>query len=234
MERIARIREAEKLYHDELFQEFRLFEAGTWMSKPVGMVMELLDELPERDNIQVLDLGCGPGRHSIPIARRISGSGGLVTGVDLLESAIAKQEEYSREFGVERCILGVRCEIEAFRIEAEAYDYIIAISSLEHLPSEEALASKLAEMAAGTKQGGVNCLFVNTSITETVMDTGELVTPMFELNMTKARLHDMLAGPYAGWQVLTDVSKPLTFPIDRGGRQVELASDCVTFAVRKP
>ncbi|MFC4099840.1 class I SAM-dependent methyltransferase [Paenibacillus xanthanilyticus] len=232
MDRITQIREAEKHYHDELFKEHRLFEPGSWMSKPVGTVIELLEA--ERDNLQVLDLGCGPGRHSIPIARRVSKSGGLVTGVDLLDSAIAKLGEYSREFGVERSIRGVQCDIETFRIEAEAYDYIIAVSSLEHLSSEEALASKLAEMAAGTKPGGVNCLLVNTSITETVIGSGEQLVPMFELNVTNARLHDLLAGPYASWQVLADRSKTTVFEIDRDGRQVELASDCVTFAARKP
>ncbi|TYP73998.1 methyltransferase family protein [Paenibacillus methanolicus] len=234
MERMERIRQAEKQYHDELFNAHRLFEPGSWMSKPVGAVMEHIDELLPRDGLQVLDLGCGPGRHSIPIARRIGEGGGLVTGVDLLESAVAKLGEYSREYGVERWVRGVRCDIESYRIEEGAYDYIIAVSSLEHLPSEEALTRKLAEMAVGTKSGGINVLLVNASIKETAVGTGERLAPMFELNLTKERLRELLTGAYAGWEVLSDDSKQLVFPIDRDGRQVELASDCVTFAARKP
>lgn len=233
VERIARIREAEKQYHDRLFEEHRLFEPGTWMSKPIGTIMELLDDLPALDSLQVLDLGCGPGRHCIPIAQRM-GARGLVTGVDLLDSAIMKLETNCREYGVAKKVRGIRCDIEQYPIEAARYDYIIAVSSLEHLSSEEALKRKLAEMAAGTKPGGINVVLFNTSIAETVIGTGEQLVPMFELNLAEERLQELLGAAYAGWQALAASSKSQVFEIERDGRLVELASVCVTLAVRKP
>lgn len=51
------------------------------------------DEIPKQSYPEILDLGCGRGRHSIALARR----GYQVTGIDLSEEVIGKAEEIAEE-----------------------------------------------------------------------------------------------------------------------------------------
>jgi len=57
--------------------------------------------------ITVLDLGCGVGRNSIPIASSLQGRGGKVVCVDILQSALDKLHEYGEHYGV-RASLDIR------------------------------------------------------------------------------------------------------------------------------
>jgi methylase of polypeptide subunit release factors len=68
MNTFNRARRKEIEYHEKFYAETELFQPGSWLSRPVKVVLE---SLPQKDNIQVLDLGCGVGRNSIPIAQQI-------------------------------------------------------------------------------------------------------------------------------------------------------------------
>lgn len=232
-QRIARIREQEKRYHDDCYGRHGLFEPGSWLYKPVKTVMELLAEFDGRERLQVLDLGCGVGRNGIPIAESLLGRQGSVVCVDLLPSAIAKLTAYGTQFGVESRIEPVHSSIEHYEIAPDRFDYIVAVSTLEHVNSVRALEAKLMEMARGTRAGGINCIIVGTAVTETAADNGERLDPMFEVNLSTAHMLRLLGERYAGWEIMLRTVKPLVFDIDRQGRPVKLASDCVTFAARK-
>ncbi|MFC4810385.1 class I SAM-dependent methyltransferase [Paenibacillus sp. GCM10023250] len=232
--RIALIREQEKKYHDDCYRNHGLFEPGSWLHRPVRTVMELLAAFDGREELRVLDLGCGVGRNSIPIAEKLAGREGAVVCVDLLESAIARLAEYGRMYGVEARLRPVLSSIESFAIEPGGYDFIIAVSALEHLRSETALASKLGDMVRGVPAGGIVCIIAGTGNTETDARSGELLEPMFELNLPTPDMLARLDGHFAGWDVLMRSVKPLAFDIERSGRPVKLATDCVTFAARKP
>jgi 2-polyprenyl-3-methyl-5-hydroxy-6-metoxy-1,4-benzoquinol methylase len=65
----ARRKEIE--YHEKFYAETKLFQQGSWLSRPVQVVLANLSRL-EKDNLQILDLGCGVGRNSIPIAQQNS------------------------------------------------------------------------------------------------------------------------------------------------------------------
>lgn len=43
MNRIGYIRQEEKKYHDLCYEQYKLFEAGSWLNKPVTTVMDLMD-----------------------------------------------------------------------------------------------------------------------------------------------------------------------------------------------
>lgn len=44
MDRVDRIRSEEKTYHDLCYENYKLFEQGTWLHKPVQTVLDLLEQ----------------------------------------------------------------------------------------------------------------------------------------------------------------------------------------------
>lgn len=136
MDRIDHIRKSEKEYHDQLYNSSRLFEDGTWLHLPVKIVMDYMETFGGEKDIQVLDLGSGVGRNSIPIAQLLKQLSGRITCVDLLPSALDHLRSYSKEYQVEEYMEMILIDIENFEIQPNHYDYIISVSALEHLRSE--------------------------------------------------------------------------------------------------
>lgn len=40
--RLQRIREEEKQYHEDCFEQHRLYNKGSWLDKPIPLIMELV------------------------------------------------------------------------------------------------------------------------------------------------------------------------------------------------
>ncbi|MEK5032285.1 class I SAM-dependent methyltransferase [Paenibacillus sp. FSL R7-0302] len=233
MDRLTRIRSEEKIYHDQCYDSSKLFEPGSWLHRPVTTVINLINQYKDQEYINVLDLGAGVGRNSIPIAESIKHRNGTVVCVDLLESAIAKLKSYSQQFGVEPYIVPILSDIEHFSIEPNDYDVIIAVSSLEHLSSAQVLEQKLSEMNAGTRAGGANCIIIASNIREVVLENEHELDPMFELNLSTESMTELLNRQFGGWETEQLTVKSLAFEINRNGQPVKLTSDCITFVARK-
>ncbi|ANS74200.1 hypothetical protein AWM70_06065 [Paenibacillus yonginensis] len=233
MDRLQLIRQKEKEYHDEAYKQFELFQPGSWLHKPVQTIMELLVHFKEKDELRVLDLGCGVGRNSIPIAQSLEYKPGEVVAVDLLESAVAKLQSYSRQYGVEDRIRPVLSDISAYPIAERYFDLIFSVSALEHLDSEANWSEVIKRMKQGTKPGGLNAIIMSTSVRETVEDTGDELDPMYELMFSTESLLQKLEGLYAGWEVLKQTVKPYAVQIKRDGRAIKLESDVVTWVVQR-
>lgn len=233
MDRIVNIRAEEKKYHDQCYDIYDLFEPGSWLHKPVSTVINLVDQYKDQEFLSILDLGAGVGRNSIPVAELIKPSNGKVVCVDLLESAITKLKSYSQQFGVEPYVVPVLSDIEHFSIKPNDYDVIIAVSSLEHLSSAQALEQKLCEMNAGTKAGGANCIIIASNIREVVLQSEHELDPMFEVNLSTEKMIEILNQQFAGWDIEQHFVKPLTYEINRNGQPVKLTSDCITFVAKK-
>ncbi|WP_243644386.1 class I SAM-dependent methyltransferase [Paenibacillus pinisoli] len=197
-------------------------------------MLEILPELIQSDAMRVLDLGSGVGRNTIPIAGYLKAFNGSVVAVDMLSSAIEGLMNYSRIHQVDSNIEAVQSDIESYRIEAESFDAIIAVSALEHLRSEEELRRKLMEMVTGTKPGGIHCIIIGSNIQEISIRMNETLDPMFEINMSTKAMRELLDQTYHGWETMKRLVKPLVFEITRGDEPVRLSSDCVTLVVRKP
>ncbi|MCR8631311.1 class I SAM-dependent methyltransferase [Paenibacillus radicis (ex Xue et al. 2023)] len=224
--RIETIRDGERKYHEACYDNYKLFEAGSWLHKPVKTVMETLKQFEEYGELTVLDLGCGVGRNSIPLAESIKSRSGVMVCVDLLESALSKLKSYSSEHGVSDYIETALSDIGNYEIAANQYDYIVAVSALEHVASEQQLVQVLGRMVHGTKANGINCIIMSTNIEEIEMDSGIQLEPLMELNMTTGKAEELLACAYKGWKVLYTTVKPLQFNIERNGSSVILKSDC--------
>ncbi len=233
MNKIERIRAAEREYHDACYQQNELFQEGSWLYKPAASVMEIVANFNHYEELYVLDLGAGAGRHSIPIAESLLHRQGKVTAIDLLESATYKLHEYTNRFGVAEVMDIVQSSIEDFPIAVGGYDLIIAVSVIEHLQSIEALSSKLQEMAEGTRARGINCIIASTNVKELVIETGESLEPMYEINLDTEEMFQLLDERYKGWEIVKRLAKPLEYHIKRDNQVVKLSSDCITYVVRR-
>ncbi|MDE5414647.1 class I SAM-dependent methyltransferase [Alkalihalobacterium chitinilyticum] len=228
------IRQEEAKYHNEFYKENKLFEKGSWLFKPVPNVLRYLNAISKKQNMRILDLGCGVGRHSIPLAEKVRQTNGVVDCVDYLETAVEKLREYSTHFNVQANIHPVLSLIEEFPIEEQAYHYIVAVSSLEHVESVDQFTDVLHRMIRGTRAGGVHYLVINSGVEEIDGVTGNQLDPLFEVNLPTEKMMSLLQEVYRGWSELEVVVKPLEYTINRGEKVVQLKTNAITFVIQKP
>ena len=232
--RIKIIRDEERKYHEACYDNYKLFEEGSWLSKPVKTVMDTLTHFNTKDNLTVLDLGCGVGRNSIPIAESLKErQTGKIICVDIIESALQKLVEYSEQNGVRAYIEPKLSDIGDYIIEENQFDYIIAVSALEHVESVPKFIQVIDRMARGTKENGINCVIMSTNIQEIDVESGMELDPFMELNLTTNEAKQLLSSAYQDWKITFTTLKALQFNIERNGREILLKSDCLTYVVQR-
>lgn len=121
MSRLDKIRKAEADSHTYAYTNHSLFSPGSWLEKPVKTVIDLLPLFEGYTNFRALDLGCGVGRNSIPVAQYFSSISCQVNCVDILELAISILNENAHQYGVENCIQGIISPIDNYKIESDSY-----------------------------------------------------------------------------------------------------------------
>jgi SAM-dependent methyltransferase len=230
--RLDLIRKEEKKYHDFCYDNYKLFEEGSWLYKPVKTVMDLLPLLNNKEKIKVLDLGSGVGRNSIPIAQEIKNNGKVVC-IDFSDIALDKLKLYSKEYEVEEVIEAEKADIGHYVIAKDEYDFIVAVSTLEHVESEEVFENVVTGMALGTKKDGINCIIVNSEVEEIDIETNEKLDVMMEINIRTEDMIDKLGRIYEDWEVLARLVKALEYKIVRGEKEVLLKTNAITYVVRK-
>jgi SAM-dependent methyltransferase len=233
-QRIEHIRQEEKEYHEDCFEHYKLYEKGSWLDKPIPLVMDLAARFEPNRPLAVLDLGCGAGRNSIPLAQAVGPGGGTVLCVDLLDKALEKVQEYSEEFRVEDVIETQQADIGEYPIPRNAFDYIVAASCLEHVKTPDLLKKVLQSLADGTKSGGINYIMMNTNIEEVEKNSGKKRETLFEVVIPKQRALDLFRDNYEGWEELHSSDEPLELEIARDDIPVLLKADSLTVAFRKP
>lgn len=234
-QRLERIRSSERKSHTELYTNRELYREGSWLSKPVRTVMDLMPLFQDYRELHVLDLGCGVGRNGIAIARHCRGQGisCTVDSVDILDLAIEKLCSNAEKYGVSSCIQGTVCPIEKYPVRENCYDLVLAISALEHVDCAESFVRKLDELSAGTRKGGVVCLIVNSQVGETEPSTGADMPACFEVNLPTEELQGLLLHAFCGWSVLKSTAQSQQYDIPREQGMRKLHTNVVTFAARK-
>ena len=223
---VESIREAERKSHEEVYSTAKLFEKGSWLQKPVKTVLDILPLFEEYETLNVLDLGCGVGRNSIPIAQAFQKAKCIIDCVDILEMAVDKLNFYSSEYGVSDRINGIVSSIDG-------YDFILSVSSLEHINSENAFINKLYEICNGIKENGVVCLIVNSEVSETDKQSGKPLEPQFEVNLKTDKLVSLFQYVFNGWQVFKTTVVNQRYDIPRNDCIADLTTNVVTCVVRK-
>ncbi|TKI96005.1 class I SAM-dependent methyltransferase, partial [Bacillus cereus] len=142
-------------------------------------------------------------------------------------------QTYSKEHDVFEVIKTEQTEIENYHIDSNAYDYIVAVSSLEHVKSKEDFKKVLHSMKQGTKNGGINCLIINSNIQEIVLKTNEELEALIEINLPTDEMIHLLKSIYKGWKEVKVEIKELAYNMVRNERHIQLKTNAITFVVQK-
>lgn len=231
--RIKQIRESEKKSHIEMYSNEELYKSDSWLKKPIKTVQELIPMFEDYKKINVLDLGCGVGRNSIPIACKYKNVDCTVDCVDILELAIEKLYANAKEYDVHSNIHGVVNTIEEFIVKEKYYDFIIVVSSLEHVESEINFVNKLVEIKNGIRENGIVCLVVNSNVKEFDKVTGSEIPAQFEVNLPTEEMQSILNKMFEGWMILKTTISEQQYDIPREYGISELKTSVVTFVARK-
>jgi len=98
----------------------------------------------------VLDVGCGPGTDTVPLARLV-GSAGRVAGVDADAAMLVEADRRAAEAGVGTRVIHRQGDAAALPFADASFDSCRSERLFQHLPHPE---SALAEMIRVTKPGG--------------------------------------------------------------------------------
>lgn len=109
---------------------------GAGIDAATEKALAMCTELPARPRI--LDIGCGPGRQSLVLART---SGGHVTAVDLHEPFLDQVREAAAAEGLGDRVTAVRADMRALPFEAASFDVVWSEGAVFIMGVAAALAS---------------------------------------------------------------------------------------------
>lgn len=86
-----------KQWYEELFENYaQKYDQESFTKGTLGECDFIEQEIKFNKNVEILDIGCGTGRHSIELARR----GYRITGIDLSESQLQRAREKAAELNL--------------------------------------------------------------------------------------------------------------------------------------
>lgn len=232
-ERLTRIRESERKSHIEIYTNEKLYQSDSWLRRPIKTVREIAPFFNGYKELRVLDLGCGVGRNSIYIAEQFRDINCSVDCVDLLDIAIEKLLENATEHNVSSRINGITSSIEEYEIQRNSYDFVMAISALEHIDSQDSFLRKLTEIRDGVQKDGIVCLIINSSVVETRIETNEPVEAQFEVNLPTDTIQALLDKIFLGWEILKVSVVAQQYDIPRESFSSRLNTNVITYVARR-
>jgi ubiquinone/menaquinone biosynthesis C-methylase UbiE len=131
----------------------------------------IVSHLELRKGMRVLDVGCGPGRVTLPVAREV-GPRGEVVAIDLQPGMLKRAQQRARAAKLDN-IRFLEVGVGAGALDVEPADRALLVTVLGEIPDR---AAALKEIFAALKPGGI------LSVTEIVFD------PHFQSRATVTRL----------------------------------------------
>ncbi len=215
-------------YHEALY---RHDDGGSdWLRHPSQFVLDAAGRLPDRP-VTVWDLGCGIGRHAVPVAALLR-AGSRVIGVDLLPVAVEGLREAARAAGVADRVETRTTDLGELELDVPA-DLMIGVSALEHVGGEGRLEALLRRCRAATKPGGLHCWIFFTDRSEVCRD-GHRRPARLERSQTPGGTERLLGVGYARWEVLQHDTEPYGVEETRGHESYRLVGTADRFLARRP
>ncbi|MCL4206002.1 MAG: methyltransferase domain-containing protein [Pirellulaceae bacterium] len=131
----------------------------------------IIEHLAVEPGMTVLDAGCGPGRLTIPLAKRV-GPQGTVVALDLQPGMLKRTEQKTAAEGLGN-IRFLCAGIGDGQLEHNHFDRVLLVTVLGEIPDRE---TALREVFDALKPGGI------LSVTEVIFD------PHFQNRQTTTRL----------------------------------------------
>jgi ubiquinone/menaquinone biosynthesis C-methylase UbiE len=119
----------------------------------------IIEYLDVKKGMSVLDVGCGPGRVTIPIAKKV-GSNGHVTAMDIQEEMLNKARGKAQKENLNN-ITFLHAGIGQRKLTHNNYDYALLVTVLGEIPDRE---SAMKEIFDSLKCDGI------LSVTEIILD----------------------------------------------------------------
>ena len=131
----------------------------------------IVEHLELQPGMTVLDIGCGPGRLTIPVAKQI-GSRGEVVAIDIQAGMLQRAKQKAQAAHLSN-IRFLQVGVGDGKLERGKYDRALLVTVLGEVPNREAA---MQEIFATLKPGGI------LSVTEIIFD------PHFQSRGTVVRL----------------------------------------------
>lgn len=125
----------------------------------VNRAAQIVKNAGIKPGMQVLDLGCGPGRVTVPAAQAV-GSNGQVTAMDIQEAMLEKAKRKAEVAGVTN-VTYIYAGVGAGELQENSFDLVLLVTVLGEIPDQ---AAALREIFKALKPGGI------LSVTELIFD----------------------------------------------------------------
>ena len=116
-----------------------------WLQNPLKILAPYIQR-----GMTVLDIGCGPGFFTIPMAQLV-GSAGRVIAVDLQDGMLEKVRCKIRETEIEKRIALHKCENNSICV-AGRVDFVLLFYMVHEIPNQTDFFSQIAQILQPTGQ----------------------------------------------------------------------------------
>ena len=127
---------------------------------PVHKATAIVANLDLKDGMQILDIGCGPGRVLIPLA--LANPHGHVTGLDIQAEMIEKSKEKAEQLGLKN-ISFVQGPLGIAPLPKDTFDRVTMVAMIGEIPVNDQ-QNALHAVFETVKPGGI------VSVTEIIFD----------------------------------------------------------------
>jgi len=168
-----------------------------YLDAAAGLLRQFKERTYERMQIQsgasLLDVGCGAGADTIPLARRV-GAAGKVIGVDHDREMVARARSAAETANVNERVIHIYADASRLPLASDSFDASRSERLFQHLPRPD-LA--LVEMVRVTKPGG------RVVVLDTDHGTWSVDTPErdIERRITRFKADHFGHNGYAGRQL---------------------------------
>ena len=156
----------------------------------INRAKTIIEHLQIKPGMHLIDVGCGPGRLTIPLAQAV-GSRGLVTAMDIQQEMLNKVRVKAEAVPLTN-IVYLNAGVGQGRLPQNTFDCALLVTVLGEIPDQK---KALQEIARALKPGGI------LSVTEVIFDPHFQRQAVVRHLADEAGLHEHAC--YGSWYAYT-------------------------------